>query len=314
MSSDDRRSEAPPSGFLSSALSLLQGRFTAAAAGMPGGGAVMPRGESFVSSVSLVLGGSYVLPGGLGGRGSSVGGATIIDSARGSSPSADGSTAFEVMAGYRDQVISPYSMMEEGEVLFSTPTGVGVGREGVTDPASMLGSTLQELNMKAAAGPPRTRGQTALEQAMGPWGGVPRRVDDGSVGGVDDDGGRLKNPPQLGPSVGEGPQGVSSNVRLFRYEKNGPAFCGGMVGGSKKAPKRFCISPNCGAAHARKVFALLGDGKSAKLGWHMQDYNLHGAAGHASAATAVKGQALLDAVAAQLAKLIQEIARFEPLI
>ena len=61
-------------------------------------------------------------------------------------------------------------------------------------------------------------------------------------------------------------------------------------------------------------FALLGDGKSAKLGWHMQDYNLHGAAGNAAAATAVKGQALLNAVGVQLAKLIQEITRFEPLI
>ena len=61
-------------------------------------------------------------------------------------------------------------------------------------------------------------------------------------------------------------------------------------------------------------FALLGDGKSAKLGWHMQDYNLHGAAGNAAAATAIKGQALLDAVGLQLAKLIQEITRFEPLI
>ena len=122
----------PPAGRLSSALSSLQGRF-AAAASSPVGGTPAPRGESFASSVVSVLGGSYVLPGGLGGRGSSVGSATIIDSARGSSPSADGSTAFEVMAGYRDQIISPYSMMEEGEVLFSTPTGVGVGREGVTD-------------------------------------------------------------------------------------------------------------------------------------------------------------------------------------
>ena len=169
----DRRPEGaalPPGGHLSSALSSLQGRF-AVAASSPVGGTPVPRGESFALSVASVLGGSYVLPGGVGGGGASVGGATIIDSARGYSPSADGSTAFEVMAGYRDQVISPYSMMEEGEVLFSMPTGVGVGREGVTDPASMLGSTLQELNMKAAAGPPRTRGQTVLEQAMGPLGG-----------------------------------------------------------------------------------------------------------------------------------------------
>ena len=61
-------------------------------------------------------------------------------------------------------------------------------------------------------------------------------------------------------------------------------------------------------------FALLGDSKSAKLGWHMQDYNLQGAAGNAAAATTAKGQALLDAVGLQLATLLQEMQRFEPLI
>ena len=61
-------------------------------------------------------------------------------------------------------------------------------------------------------------------------------------------------------------------------------------------------------------FALLGDGKSAKLGWHMQDYNPHGAAGNAAAATADKGRALLDAVGVQLASLVRELVVFEPLI
>ena len=61
-------------------------------------------------------------------------------------------------------------------------------------------------------------------------------------------------------------------------------------------------------------FALLGDGKSAKLGWHMQDYNPHGAAGNAALATADKGKALLDAAGVQLAKLLQELVQFEPLI
>jgi creatinine amidohydrolase len=46
----------------------------------------------------------------------------------------------------------------------------------------------------------------------------------------------------------------------------------------------------------------------------MQDYNPYGAAGNAAAATAAKGQALLDAVGLQLAKLLQEIVQFEPLI
>ena len=55
-------------------------------------------------------------------------------------------------------------------------------------------------------------------------------------------------------------------------------------------------------------YRLLGDGRSAKLGWHMQDYNLHGAAGNATAATAAKGQALLKAAGEQLARLLQEVA------
>ena len=61
-------------------------------------------------------------------------------------------------------------------------------------------------------------------------------------------------------------------------------------------------------------FALLGDGKSAKLGWHMQDYNPHGAAGNAAAATADKGHALLASVGEQLAALLKELMQFEPLI
>jgi len=59
-------------------------------------------------------------------------------------------------------------------------------------------------------------------------------------------------------------------------------------------------------------FAILGNGKSAKLGWQMQDYNRHGAAGDAAAATAVKGQALLDASGRALAQLLVEIDRLPP--
>jgi creatinine amidohydrolase len=55
-------------------------------------------------------------------------------------------------------------------------------------------------------------------------------------------------------------------------------------------------------------YPILGDGKSAKLGWHMQDYNAQGAAGNAAAATAAKGQALLDAAGLQLANLLAEVS------
>ena len=54
-------------------------------------------------------------------------------------------------------------------------------------------------------------------------------------------------------------------------------------------------------------FSILGDGRSAKLGWQMQDYNPHGAVGNAAAATAEKGHALLGAMGRSLARLLAEI-------
>ena len=56
-------------------------------------------------------------------------------------------------------------------------------------------------------------------------------------------------------------------------------------------------------------FPILGNGTSAKLGWLMQDYHPAGAAGNAAAATAEKGQALLQAAGGQLAALLQEVAQ-----
>ncbi|MES2511663.1 MAG: creatininase family protein [Pseudomonadota bacterium] len=54
-------------------------------------------------------------------------------------------------------------------------------------------------------------------------------------------------------------------------------------------------------------FSILGDGKSAKLAWQMQDYNPQGAAGNAAAATADKGHAVLNAAGKSLAQLLLEI-------
>jgi creatinine amidohydrolase len=59
-------------------------------------------------------------------------------------------------------------------------------------------------------------------------------------------------------------------------------------------------------AHA---FPILGNGKSAKLGWQMQDYNPAGAVGNAAAATAGKGRIVVDAGARSLARLLVEIDR-----
>jgi creatinine amidohydrolase len=54
-------------------------------------------------------------------------------------------------------------------------------------------------------------------------------------------------------------------------------------------------------------FEILGNGKSAKLGWQMQDYHPAGAVGHAAAATADKGRAVVEAAGRSLAQLLMEI-------
>jgi creatinine amidohydrolase len=64
------------------------------------------------------------------------------------------------------------------------------------------------------------------------------------------------------------------------------------------------------ASQARAAdFPILGNGKSAKLGWQMQDYNAEGAVGNAGAATAENGHLLLNAAGRALAALLAEIDR-----
>ncbi|MFZ4478770.1 MAG: creatininase family protein [Rhodoferax sp.] len=54
-------------------------------------------------------------------------------------------------------------------------------------------------------------------------------------------------------------------------------------------------------------FDILGNGRSARLGWQMQDCNPAGAVGNAAAATAQKGRALVAAAARSLARLLSEM-------
>ena len=54
-------------------------------------------------------------------------------------------------------------------------------------------------------------------------------------------------------------------------------------------------------------YAILGDGKTAKLAWQMQDYNAAGAVGNAAAATAEKGRTVIQAAGQSLAKLLAEV-------
>ncbi|MFD0669358.1 creatininase family protein [Ramlibacter sp. MAHUQ-53] len=57
------------------------------------------------------------------------------------------------------------------------------------------------------------------------------------------------------------------------------------------------------------TYAILGNGRSAKLGWQMQDYNPQGAAGNAAAASADKGRAVVQAAGRAFAQLLQEVAQ-----
>jgi creatinine amidohydrolase len=59
-------------------------------------------------------------------------------------------------------------------------------------------------------------------------------------------------------------------------------------------------------------FGILGNGKSAKLGWQMQDYNPAGAVGNAAAATTDKGRAVVEAAGLALAQLLTEMDQLPP--
>ena len=56
-------------------------------------------------------------------------------------------------------------------------------------------------------------------------------------------------------------------------------------------------------------FDMLGNGKTAKLAWQIQDYNRSGAVGNAAAATVEKGAQLQGAAGRSLALLLSEIQR-----
>jgi hypothetical protein len=272
MSTDHCNKDPPlPGGLLSSALSLLQGQFGMAST--PVSERTSTRGELFVSSVSLLMGGSYVLPGGLpatGLSGPNNGGANIVES-----PSIGGLMAYKMMAEFWEKVISPVSYaMEEGEGLFSTP--MRPRHSGTPDlTTGLLGSTLRALDMAKGAPPlpqmttmMNTRKQTALQQALGAIGGA---VVDGTmdrdnafgsqVPGAGEEDGTHKSTPQGGGQGIRGGTGGPANVKLFCFDPQGtgPLICGGLVG-SKKGPKRFCISTHCGLAHNMKVFDRLGNG------------------------------------------------------
>jgi creatinine amidohydrolase len=110
-----------------------------------------------------------------------------------------------------------------------------------------------------------------------------------------------------------GPDGEELNARFSAEEHR---F--GIHAGEIETALMLALSPNRvrmqQAEYFRSTsqdraerFPLLGNGRSAKLGWQMQDYNANGAVGNAAAATAKNGHALLEAAGRALAQLLMEI-------
>jgi creatinine amidohydrolase len=64
--------------------------------------------------------------------------------------------------------------------------------------------------------------------------------------------------------------------------------------------------PSTSKARAAE-FDILGNGKSAKLAWQIQDYNAAGAVGNAAAATADKGFQVMESAGRALAQLLGEV-------
>jgi creatinine amidohydrolase len=110
-------------------------------------------------------------------------------------------------------------------------------------------------------------------------------------------------------------QGQDLNA-LFSAEEHRFGIHGGEIETSMMlalAPRRVQMAQAhhfASTAQARaQQFPILGNGRSAKLGWQTQDYHPAGAVGNAAAATAAKGEALVQAAGLALAQLLAELDR-----
>ncbi len=107
--------------------------------------------------------------------------------------------------------------------------------------------------------------------------------------------------------LGKSGDAISSDERRF-----------GVHAGQVETSMMLALQPTCvrmelaqnfesTSRQRAREYEVLGNGKSAKLAWQMQDYNPLGAAGNALAASERLGKNLLTAAGASLAKLLIEI-------
>lgn len=110
------------------------------------------------------------------------------------------------------------------------------------------------------------------------------------------------------------PHGQDLNDRIAPEERR---F--GIHGGQVETAMMLALAPSRVDMDQAQAFAstsadraarypVLGNGRSAKWGWQMQDYNPQGAVGRADLASADDGAALLAAAGRSLATLLQEVS------
>lgn len=110
-----------------------------------------------------------------------------------------------------------------------------------------------------------------------------------------------------------GPQGEDVNALFSAHEHRFGIHAGDIETSMMLAlePQRVDMAQaqNFASTSEQRAqqFPILGNGRSAKLGWQMQDYNPAGAVGNAAAASPEKGRVVLDAAGRALAQLLAEV-------
>ena len=113
-----------------------------------------------------------------------------------------------------------------------------------------------------------------------------------------------------------GADGHDVNARFSAHEQRFGVHAGQVETAMMRALKPELVQMNhaaqFGSATEQRAqdCPLFGDGRSAKLAWHMADLNAHGAAGNAAAALAEDGAAVVEAAGRALAQLLGEIAAY----
>lgn len=107
--------------------------------------------------------------------------------------------------------------------------------------------------------------------------------------------------------------GNDVNARFSAHERRFGAHAGEVETALMRVLKpqrvRMALAQDFRSSSEQRAerFAILGNGRSAKMGWAIEDYNPSGAVGDSASASAEKGERVVQAAAASLAALLSEL-------